>query len=32
MQELAIQFQRHGLSLDRPHLRASSADIYEVAA
>lgn len=32
MQELAIQFQRFGLSLDRPHLRASSADIYEVAA
>jgi hypothetical protein len=28
MQELAIQFQRHGLSLDRPHLRAASADIY----
>ena len=32
MQELAIQFQRYGLSLDRPHLRAASADIYEVAA
>ncbi len=32
MQELAIQFQRNGLSLDRPHLRAASADIYEVAA
>jgi hypothetical protein len=32
MQELAIQFQRSGLSLDRPHLRAASADIYEVAA
>ena len=32
MQELAIQFERHGLSLDRPHLRAASADIYEVAA
>src|SRR5205823_2332289 len=28
LQELAIQFQRHGLSLDRPHLRAASADIY----
>lgn len=32
MQELAIQFQRNGLSLERPHLRAASADIYEVAA
>jgi HopA1 effector protein family len=32
MQELAIQFQRNGLSLARPHLRAASADIYEVAA
>lgn len=32
MQELAIQFERNGLSLDRPHLRAASADIYEVAA
>jgi len=32
MQELAIQFQRNGLSLERPHLRASSADIYEDAA
>ncbi len=32
LQELAIQFERHGLSLDRPHLRAASADIYEVAA
>lgn len=32
MQELAIQFERHGLSLDRPHLRAASADVYEVAA
>ncbi|HUR79185.1 MAG TPA: T3SS effector HopA1 family protein [Thermoanaerobaculia bacterium] len=32
MQELAIQFQRFGLSLDRPHLRAASADIYEAAA
>ena len=32
MQELAIQFQRSGLSLDRPHLRAASADLYEVAA
>ena len=33
MQELAIQFQRHGLSIDRPHLRASSSDaFYEVAA
>lgn len=28
VQELAIQFQRNGLSLDRPHLRAASADIY----
>jgi HopA1 effector protein family len=32
MQELAIQFQRYGLSLERPHLRAASADLYEVAA
>ncbi|HEX2123900.1 MAG TPA: hypothetical protein VHL59_19905, partial [Thermoanaerobaculia bacterium] len=28
MQELAIQFQRNGLSLERPHLRAASADVY----
>ena len=32
MQEIAIQFERSGLSLDRPHLRAGSADIYEAAA
>jgi hypothetical protein len=32
MAEVAIQFQRTGLSLDRPHLRAASADIYEAAA
>jgi hypothetical protein len=32
MQELAIQFERNGLSLARPHLRAASADIYEAAA
>jgi hypothetical protein len=32
MAELAIQFQRTGLSLDRPHLRSASADIYEAAA
>ncbi len=32
MMELAIQFERNGLSLDRPHLRGSSADIYEAAA
>jgi HopA1 effector protein family len=32
MQELAIQFQRNGLSLERPHLRAASADIYGIAA
>jgi hypothetical protein len=36
MAELAIQFERIGLSLDRPHLRAGSADLYagvrEVAA
>lgn len=32
MMELAIQFDRIGLSLDRPHLRAASADIYEDAA
>jgi hypothetical protein len=30
--ELAIQFDRVGLSLDRPHLRAGSADVYETAA
>jgi len=29
MMELALQFDRIGLSLDRPHLRAASADIYE---
>ena len=28
MMELAIQFDRIGLSLDRPHLRAASADLY----
>jgi hypothetical protein len=28
MAELAIQFERIGLSLDRPHLRAGSADLY----
>jgi hypothetical protein len=28
MMELAIQFDRIGLSLDRPHLRSASADIY----
>jgi hypothetical protein len=28
MAELAIQFERIGLSLARPHLRAGSADIY----
>lgn len=32
MMELAIQFERNGLSLDRPHLRGASADIYEAAA
>jgi hypothetical protein len=32
MLELAIQFQRNGLSLEKPHLRAASADIYEAAA
>jgi len=32
MLELAIQFDRSGLSLDRPHLRGASADIYEAAA
>lgn len=32
MMELGIQFERSGLSLDRPHLRGSSADIYEAAA
>jgi hypothetical protein len=32
MQELAIQFERSGLSLERPHLRAASADIYEAVA
>ena len=30
--ELAIQFDRIGLSLDRPHLRAASADLYGDAA
>jgi hypothetical protein len=30
MQELAIQFQRNGLLLERPHLRAASADIYDL--
>ncbi|HET9210182.1 MAG TPA: T3SS effector HopA1 family protein [Thermoanaerobaculia bacterium] len=30
MAELAIQFERIGLSLDRPHLRAGSADIYSI--
>ncbi|MFL6197249.1 MAG: T3SS effector HopA1 family protein [Thermoanaerobaculia bacterium] len=32
MMELALQFDRIGLSLDRPHLRAGSADLYEEAA
>jgi hypothetical protein len=32
MMELMIQFERNGLSLDRPHLRGASADIYEAAA
>ncbi|HYM59887.1 MAG TPA: T3SS effector HopA1 family protein [Thermoanaerobaculia bacterium] len=32
MQELTIQFERLGLSLDRPHLRAASAGNYEAAA
>lgn len=32
MMELRIQFERNSLSLDRPHLRGASADIYEVAA
>jgi HopA1 effector protein family len=31
MMELAIQFDRIGLSLDRPHLRSASADVYEFA-
>jgi hypothetical protein len=30
--ELSIQFERNGLSLERPHLRGASADIYESAA
>lgn len=30
MLELRIQFERNGLSLHRPHLRAASADIYAV--
>src|SRR5436305_13892241 len=30
MLELRIQFERNSLSLDRPHLRGASADIYEV--
>src|SRR6185436_11970757 len=29
LMELAIQFDRVGLSLDRPHLRGGSADLYE---
>jgi hypothetical protein len=32
MAELAIQFDRVGLSLDRPYLRAASADLYGAAA
>jgi HopA1 effector protein family len=32
MAELEIQFQKSGLSLDRPHLRAASAGIYEAVA
>ncbi|HEX3581829.1 MAG TPA: T3SS effector HopA1 family protein [Thermoanaerobaculia bacterium] len=32
MMELRIQFERNALSLDRPHLRGASADIYEAAA
>ncbi|HXT51018.1 MAG TPA: T3SS effector HopA1 family protein [Thermoanaerobaculia bacterium] len=32
LMELAIQFDRAGLSLDRPHLRGGSADLYESAA
>ncbi len=32
MMELALQFDKIGLSLDRPHLRAASADVYEAAA
>jgi hypothetical protein len=32
MQELDVQFQQNGLRLDKPWLRASSADVYEVAA
>jgi len=31
MMELAIQFDRAGLSLDRPHLRSGSADLYQPA-
>jgi HopA1 effector protein family len=30
MMELALQFDRIGLSLDRPHLRTASADIYGI--
>lgn len=32
MMELTIQFERIGLSLDRPHLRAASFDFYEAVA
>lgn len=32
MMELALQFDKIGLSLDRPHLRAASADLYEAVA
>jgi hypothetical protein len=32
MMELRIQFERNALSLDRPHLRGASADIYDIAS
>jgi hypothetical protein len=32
LQELDVQFQQHGLRLDRPHLRAGSVDLYELAS
>jgi hypothetical protein len=32
LMELSIQFERNGLSLERPHLRGASADIYTSTA
>jgi hypothetical protein len=30
LQELDLQFHQHGLRFDQPHLRAASADLYEL--